>query len=188
MIGIDCYNKNDVCQTLDLLKNKGRTYADGLYNEIMTAIEDLGYPVVITDEENVGYFFGEYKEEDVEIIDFKDYINNLTIETHNKLKEKEIKKMKIENNSKVEYLELYHNLSNLYLTSPIPKEMLKDYLYGDEDEQLSAELEMIEFIAGHLKDEIAFSASFPIMDAIESIIDSNAQSGNIQLIGLDKLK
>lgn len=96
--------------------------------------------------------------------------------------------MRTEINSKIEYLELYHNLSNLYLTNPIPKEMLKDYLYGDEDEQLSAELEMIEFIAGHLKDEIAFSTSFPIMDAIESIIDSNVQNGNIQLIGLVELK
>lgn len=96
--------------------------------------------------------------------------------------------MRSEINNKVEYSELYHSLSNLFLTSPIPKEMLKDYLYGDEDERMTAELEMIEFIAGHLKDEIAFSTSFPIMDAIESIIDSNAQSGNIQLIGVDELK
>lgn len=110
------------------------------------------------------------------------------IETHNKLKEKEIKKMRTEINSKVEYSELYHSLSNLFLTSPIPKELLKTYLYGDEDERMTAELEMIEFIAGNLKDEIAFSTSFPIMDAIESIIDSNVQSGNIQLIGVDELK
>lgn len=96
--------------------------------------------------------------------------------------------MRTEINSKAEYSELYHNISNLFLTSPIPKELLKTYLYGDEDERMTAELEMIEFIAGNLKDEVAFSTSFPIMDAIESIIDSNAQIGNIQLLGLDELK
>lgn len=84
MIGIDCYNENQVRETLTYLRNEGRTYVDGLYDEIMTAIDELGYPVVITDEKNVGYFFGEYKEEKVEIIDFKDYMNSQTLEVDGK--------------------------------------------------------------------------------------------------------
>lgn len=33
--------------------------------------------------------------------------------------------------------------------------------------------EIIEFIAGHLKDECAFSTSIPIIDAIENIMNDN---------------
>lgn len=85
MVGINCNNENQVRKTLDWLRNKGITFVDGLYNEIITAIDELGYPVVITDEEKVDYFFGEFEEkEGVELIDFRDYMNNQNLEVDGK--------------------------------------------------------------------------------------------------------
>lgn len=96
--------------------------------------------------------------------------------------------MKVEINSTIGCIELYQNLSTLFLTEPIPREPLLVYLYCDEeDEDTYDELmdralsEMIEFIAGHLKDECAFSTSLPIMDAIETIMNDNDKS-NITII------
>lgn len=74
MIGIECYKECKVKQTLDFLKSKGRSFVDGLFDEIIVSADEIGFPVVITYEMNVGYFFGEYEEEKVDIVKLKDYI------------------------------------------------------------------------------------------------------------------
>lgn len=91
--------------------------------------------------------------------------------------------MRTEINSSIKDVDLYHNLSIFFfLTSPLTKEMIEVYLHGDVYETIDIENDMVEFIAGHLRDEIAFSTSLPIMDAIESIINENISSKNIQLV------
>lgn len=96
--------------------------------------------------------------------------------------------MKVGINNTIGRIELYQNLSTLFLTEPIPREPLKIYLYCDEEDENThddlmndAMNEIIEFIAGHLKDECAFSTSISIMDAIENIMNDN-DKGNIIIV------
>lgn len=79
---------------------------------------------------------------------------------------------------------LFHELSEMFLTERIPIDLcISRYsTTSEEDVKMNAELEIIKFIAEHLKPIIGFSISFPIMKSIENIIQQNVVDGNIHII------
>lgn len=79
---------------------------------------------------------------------------------------------------------LFHELSEMFLTERIPIEICISRYNNtsSDDERTNAELDMIKFIAEHLKPVIGFSISIPIIESIENIIQSSANEGNINLM------
>lgn len=82
------------------------------------------------------------------------------------------------------YPVLFHELSEMFLTERIPIEIcVLCYNTTSSDEvKMNAKLDMTKFIAEHLKPVIGFSVSMPVIEAIENIIQSSANEGNIHLI------
>lgn len=209
MLGIECNNLKEVEIILNHFSEvKGNVInpnVKGLINEIDVSSKEIGYPVVIVKNRNhIEYYFGTYDEEPIEVVSFSEFTLSNTLDEkikdvekmfkhynylckpensfslNSKVREKMVEKMKVGINNTIGRIELYQNLSTLFLTEPIPREPLKTYLYCDEEDENThddlmndAMNEIIEFIAGHLKDECAFSTSIPIMDAIENIMNDN---------------
>lgn len=199
MLGIECNNLKEVEIIFNHFSEvKGNVInpnVKGLINEIDVSSKEIGYPVVIVKNRNhIEYYFGTYDEEPIEVVSFSEFTLSNTLDEKIKDVEKMFKhynylckpensfslNSKVGINNTIGRIELYQNLSTLFLTEPIPREPLKIYLYCDEEDENThddlmndAMNEIIEFIAGHLKDECAFSTSIPIMDAIENIMNDN---------------
>lgn len=85
-------------------------------------------------------------------------------------------KQEIKIGESITEIELYQRLSTVFLTVPMPLSLLLRYYYEGESD---TSMEMVEFISAHLRPELSFSVSAPIMDAIDAIIGQNVDNGNI---------
>ncbi len=74
---------------------------------------------------------------------------------------------KIENNI---IIDLYVQVSNLFLNNPFDKQLINSYLNENKDSTI---YELMNHISKYKRQEVLFSTSSIILDVIDKIIDDN---------------